>query len=152
VALMLALVPAAPAQAKKPLVATTFHVLDTTNTVVNGYMLGWVGEIDIDGDEVPDADIVWWLELENWVTTGQASHYPSIGEIWDSYPDGQVLLATEGRGTTTMTNTTWRANSVVTYARPGSVFDGWQGRNVHESGQFDVTEFPWTGTSIFRLN
>ena len=59
-------------------------MLGTTNTVVDGYMLGWVGEIDIDDDGVPDADIVWWLELETWVFAGEASHYSSIGRIYDS--------------------------------------------------------------------
>lgn len=148
--LILTLVPMASAQAEKPMDATTTHVLDTTNTVVDGWMLGWVGEIDVDGDGVADYDIVWWLELDTWTFTGKASHYANIGQIWDTYPTGEILLVSEGHGKTTMPNTSWVSNGVVTYAE--GFFAGWEGRRVHESGRFDTTVFPFVGESIFRLN
>jgi len=151
-ALTVALLPAAPALAKKPLQAETEHTLDLTNTVVDGYLLAWVGTID--GDI--DGHIEWWIELATWTAVtnpdspAQASHYTMKTVIYDE-PGGTLILETLENGTTTMANTSWRANGVVTYADP-ILFPGWDGRKVHERGHFSVDVFPWEGTSTFRLN
>lgn len=152
-ALTVAVLPAAPALAKNPLQAETVHTLDTTNTVVDGYLLAWVGTID--GDI--EGCIEWWIELATWTAVTnpdsptQASHYMMKTRIYDEC-GGTLILETFERGTTTMANSpTWRANGVVTYADE-ALFPGWEGRQVHESGNFSVDVFPWEGTSTFRLN
>ena len=130
--LVLALIPAGTALAKEPGGGTTT----------------WVGEIDVNGDEVGDYDIVWWIELgPTWRTAGKASHYWMITEIWDG---NTKLLATWEHGTTTSPNSTWRANGVVTEAY--GVYSDWLGRNVHESGHFWLTAAGLAGESDFRLN
>jgi hypothetical protein len=151
-ALTMALLPAAPALAKKPLRAETTHTLDITNTVVDGYLLAWVGSID--GDI--NGCIEWWIELATWTAVtnpdspSQASHYTMKTRIYDEC-GGTLILETLERGTTTMANTSWRANGVVTYADP-TLFPGWDGRRAHERGRFSIDVFPWEGTSTFRLN
>ncbi len=152
-ALTVALLPAAPALANKPLQGETTHTLDLTNTVVDGYLLAWVGTID--GDI--DGCIEWWIELATWTnitkpdSPAQASHYTMETRIYDEC-GGTLILETLERGTTTMANSpSWRANGVVTYADE-ALFPGWEGRRVHERGHFSVDVFPWEGTSTFRLN
>jgi hypothetical protein len=150
-ALIVALLPAAPALAKEPLQAETTHTLDTTQ-VVDGYLLAWAGSID--GDIV--GHIEWWIELATWTAVtnpdspAQATHYTQKVLIYDER-GGTLILQTLESGTTTMANTSWRANGVVTYADP-ILFPGWEGRRVHESGRFSVDVFPWEGTSTFRIN
>ena len=151
-ALVMALLPAAPALAKKPLKADTTYTLDTTNTVVDGHLMAWTGTItgDIEGY------IEWWIELATWTNVTdpdsprQASHYTMKTLIYDER-GGTLILQTLESGTTTMANTSWRTNGVVTYADP-DLFPGWDGRKVHESGTFSIDVFPWEGTSGFRLN
>jgi hypothetical protein len=147
------LLSAGSAVAKGPLQAETGHTLDITNTVDDGYLLAWVGTID--GDI--DGCVEWWVELATWTAVtkpdspSQASHYTMKTLIYDDECGETLILETLERGTTTMANTSWRANGVVTYADP-DLFPGWNGRQVHERGQFSVDVFPWTGTSTFRLN
>ncbi|MCL1587317.1 MAG: hypothetical protein M3092_02780 [Actinomycetia bacterium] len=151
-ALTVALLPAAPALAKNPLQAETEYTLDLTNTVVDGYLLAWVGTID--GDI--EGCIEWWIELATWTnitkpdSPAQAGHYTMKTLIYDEC-GGTLILETRESGTTTMANTSWRTNGVVTYADP-ILFPDWDGRRVHEGGRFSVDVFPWEGTSAFRLN
>jgi hypothetical protein len=149
--LVFALIPAGTALAKKPAGGETTHSFDGTpgTGAYDGFLQAWVGEIDVDGDEDGDYDIVWWIKLgENWRETGKASHYWMVTEIWDG---DTKILATWEHGTTTSPNTSWRANGVVTYAT--DYFDGWEGRRVHESGNFWVDPIDGlVGESIFRLN
>jgi hypothetical protein len=158
-ALTVALLPAAPALAKKPLRAETEHTLQPPGTIdAEGYMLAWMGTID--GDI--EGCIEWWIELATWTNVtkpdspAQASHYTEKTLIYDEC-GGTLILETLERGITTMANTSWRANGVVTYADE-NLFPGWEGRRLHESGQFEMEfdnlGFPaWAeGTSIFRLN
>ena len=150
-ALVMALLPAAPALAKEPLQAETTHTLSDLYEV-DGFLLGWTGTIegDINGY------IEWWFEAATWTfltkpdSPAQASHYTHKVLIYDE-PGGTLILETLENGTTTMANTTWRANGVVTYADP-ILFPGWEGRKVHESGSFSIAVLPWEGTSSFRLN
>ena len=162
-ALALTLLSAIPAHAKKPFRAATTHEQPIGPIFDGVYLLGWVGEIH--GDEI-NGCIEWWIDVTTWKnspfapTPAQASHYTEKVEIYDSpWVSGQqqcvggeddLLLRTLGQGTTTMANTTWRANGVVIAAN--GVYEDWLGRRVHESGQFDVTTTPWEGTSLFRLN
>lgn len=155
-ALALVMLSAVPAHAKEPLRAETTH--EFVGLVEFPYMLGWTGEItgDIDGC------IEWWFDLRTWTpadpeSPAQASHYEMVVTIYDSTwesgqqrCEGELLLETLERGTTTMANTTWRANGVVTTAN--GAFSHWLGRQVHESGEFVATVDPWTGTSLFRIN
>jgi hypothetical protein len=158
-ALALTLLSAVPAHAKEPLRAETTHQQPVTVQVEGDFMLGWIGGID---GEI-NGCIEWWIDLTTWKnspfapTPAQASHYTEKVEIYDStwvsgqqQCEGALLLRTLGQGTTTMANTTWRANGVVVKAN--GAFSHWLGRQVHESGQFDVTTTPWEGTSLFRIN
>jgi hypothetical protein len=164
-ALALTLLSAVPAHAKEPLRATTTHEQPIGPVMDFPYLLGWVGGIhdDIDGC------IEWWIDVRTWTAwpyilaelpPPNATHYTEKVEIYNTpWVPGQqqcvggeadLLLRTLGQGTTTMANTTWRANGVVVKAN--GAFSHWLGRRVHESGQFDVTTTPWAGTSLFRIN
>ena len=158
-----ALAPAGPALAQGPLRADTEHVLVVPPVFDGVYMLAWQGTIkgDITGC------IQWWIDTTRWTSfpapknPAQASHYTGSkglvfeGECGDS---GVILeFLGHGRGTTTMANMSWRANSVVVYADP-DLFPDWEGRRVHENGTFDMAfdedgnPVSATGTSTFRIN
>lgn len=153
-AVALALLPAGLAQAKSPqLKVTTFHTPGTE--FAYPYLEAWEGPVsgDIDGW------IEWWIDVESWTAWDEilaeeplpnASHYTVIARIYE-YEDGPLLLETLEHGTTTLANTTWRANGVVTKA--SQEFASWIGRNVHESGEFTMGPMgPVEGTSDFRIN
>jgi hypothetical protein len=152
--LLLALLPAGLAQAKAPLQGTSAHTPGTD--FVYPYLEAWEGPID--GDI--EGWIEWWIDVETWTawpyilageTSPNASHYTMKVKIYDS-EGGSLLVETLERGTTTLANTTWRANGVVTYADE-TLFPGWEGRRVHESGHFIMgATGPLEGTSTFRLN
>ena len=159
-ALTVALLPAGTALAQKPLRADTGHDLVVPPVFDGDYMLAWEGSItgDIEGC------IQWWMDTTTWTSfpvpknPAQASHYTVKTLIYDGgCDDGDLILETLGRGTTTMANMSWRANGVVVFADP-DLFPGWEGRSVHQRGTFDMEfhklGFPiWgEGTSTFRLN
>lgn len=153
-ALLLALLPAGMALAKAPLRSTTDHT-PGTGGLEYPLLNAWEGTIsgDIDGT------IEWWIDVTTWTAwpyilarepLPNASHYTMVVKIYDG--DEHLIMETMEHGTTTTANTTWRANGVVTYADPG-LFPGWQGRRVHESGDFIMGENgPVSGTSLFRVN
>jgi hypothetical protein len=153
-AVLLALLPASLALANAPSQSTTTHTPGTG--FVYPYLEVWEGPIegDIDGW------IEWWIDVETWTAwpyivalepPPNASHYTMVVKIYDS-EGGTLILETLEHGTTTMANTTWRANGTVTYADE-TVFPGWEGRRVHESGTFTMGPTgPVEGTSIFRIN
>lgn len=136
------------AHAKAPLQATTIHTL-AMNAEDGAYVLAWTGTIsgDISGT------IEWWIDTTTWTamlnpdSPAQASHYTMKTKV---YSGDLLILETLEDGTTTMANQTWRANGVVTYADE-ELFPGWEGRRVHERGEFYLT-VPWTGNSTFRVN
>jgi hypothetical protein len=157
----LALVPAGLAQAKAPLRGETDH---WPGTCFEGpYLQAWEGTISV-GDF--DGWIEWWIDVETWTAWDEltdpaqpplpnASHYTMKVLIYDDEPetcaDSNPVLATLEHGTTTLANTTWRANGVVTEAN--GFFSGWDGRRVHESGEFIMGPTgPVSGVSIFRIN
>lgn len=143
-------IPVGMAQAKAPVRADTTHVLVVPPVMDGDYMLAWQG--DITGDIV--GTVQWWIDTTTWTTMlkpdspAQASHYSAKTVIMDG--NGDVLIETLERGTTTMANETWRANGTVTIAN--GEFAHLLGRRVHEQGTFSTDVFPWTGTSTFRIN
>ena len=153
-AVLLALLPVGLAQAMAPLRSTTDHTPGTSG-FDGPYLEVWEGTIsgDIEGQ------IEWWIDVRTWTAwpyiiaeepLPNASHYTMVVKIYD--PNGTLVMETLEHGTTTSANTTWRANGVVTYADP-ELFPGWEGRRVHESGDFIMgANGPESGTSIFRLN
>ncbi len=153
-ALLLALLPAGLAQAKAPLRSETTHTPGTE--FVPPYLQAWEGPIsgDINGW------IEWWIDVETWtawpyILAGDpppnVSHYTMKVKVYDR-DGGTLILETLERGTTTMANTSWRANGTVIYAHPG-LFPGWEGRRVHEKGRFVVgVGGPESGWSSFRVN
>ena len=159
-ALTVALVPAGPALAQGPLRADTEHELVVPPVFDGVYMLAWQGTItgDINGC------IQWWIDTTTWTSfpvpknPAQASHYTGKGLVFEGEcGDSGVILEFlgHGRGTTTMANMSWRANSVVVNS---TQFPDWVGRRVHEKGTFDMTfdedgnPASATGTSTFRVN
>ena len=153
---MLALLPAGLAQAKSQVRGTTAHTPGTSGFEgpLSPYLETWEGTIsgDIEGR------IEWWIDVRTWTAwpyilaeepLPNATHYTQKVKIYDA--EGLVLETLE-HGTTTLANTTWRANGVVTFARKGSNFDGWEGRRVHESGDFIMgPDGPVSGMSLFRI-
>ncbi len=159
-ALTLATAMAIPAGAAKPgplLQGTTSH---TPGSDFNyPYLEAWEGPITI-GDF--NGWIEWWINVETWTAwpyvtaepplpPPNASHYEMMVLIFAEEGDGDPILVTMEHGTTTLANTTWRANGWVETA--SGYFSGWEGRRVHESGEFVMgPTAPVSGTSIFRIN
>jgi hypothetical protein len=154
----LALLPAGSASATDTmsLEATTTHVQVVEPVFeADRYLLAWQGQIsgDINGY------VEWWIDTENWslwpdilnpdIPLDPVSTYIQIVRIYD-VKGGTLLLETMERGETTMTTFTWGANGTVAYADP-TLYPGWEGQGVQETGMFDASTVPWTGTSTFRL-
>ena len=161
-AVVLALLPAGQLQAKAPqLKAETTHTPGAQFEFP--YLQGWAGTFT-EGPFPGGSTIEWWFDVTTWTAWDEltdptapplpnASQYTMIVRIYDSAnPETRtLLLETLEHGTTTLANTTWRANGVVTEAYGD--FSGWVGRSVHERGEFIMgPEGPVSGTSSFRIN
>jgi len=113
-----------------------------------GRLLCWEGEIQGDIEGV----ILWWFDMDYFVSMGQVSHWVDRWEIWD----GEVLLlAGDEEGTTTAPpgkDGIWGGNGIVTEA--SEEFEDWIGRPMHDGGHFTWDEFgaPEHGTGTFRVN
>ena len=155
-AMILALLPAGPAQAAGALEAETSHTLVSPPVFEDDrYMLSWHGEIsgDVNGY------IQWWIDTWNWTAWPDIldpelppkpeSHYLELVRIYDE-EGGTLLLEALNRGKTSMTTMTWWANGTVTYADP-DLFPGLTGQGVLESGVFDFATAPPSGTSTFSV-
>jgi hypothetical protein len=137
-ALILSLVPAG--MAKKPA-----PKLDCT--IEYWWMPGWAGIIsgDIEGVAIwPGGPMRF---------AGQTSHYGGGFEIYDY--DGNLLLAGEGAGSTTVRhgkNSVWRSSGTVTDACED--MEDWIGRRVYQDGHFtwEAPGVPEHGTGTFRVN
>ena len=140
-ALILALVPAGMAKKPAPTLACTIDYV-------------WAGD---HWDGTISGDIVGVIE---WPPgsgppmrfAGQTSHYGGAFEI---YVSGELVLAGEGAGSTTVRhgkNSNWRTNGIVTYAGPG--FEDWIDRRVHQEGTFTwaAPGVPLDGSGTFRVN
>lgn len=157
---VMVLLPAGPVDADRPLESETSHTPGTE--FVYPMLEGWEGPITGGVVDLLEDDgtgwIEWWFDVETWtawpyVSNGElppnASHYRQQVRIYD-HEGGELLLVTEEHGTTTLANTSWRANGEVVHCDqlPELV-----GRTVHESGRFTIGPFgPEYGESIFRLN
>ena len=147
---LLVALPVGGAHADAPVRGVTSHDLVVPPVFDGDYMLAWQGQIsgDINGT------IEWWIDTTTWTamlkpdSPAQAAHYSMKTVIRDC--GGNLLIETLERGTTTMANTTWRANGVITVANGD--FAHLLGRQVHERGEFRTDVFPFTGTSSFRIN
>jgi hypothetical protein len=152
-ALAVAVLPGGLAHADSPLRASTTHTLDGYTPGEGdpyfGYMRGWVGEIDFDFDGDVDGNIVWWIELATWDVGETSSSYAFRTEIWDSYPDGNLLLATAEHGRTSLTKSNWHGGGVIVEVAPDWEYAHLLGHGVTQRGTFTTAVFPWEGTSIF---
>ena len=132
---------------------TTYDFVGNVFDPVKG-LLVWEGPITGDFDGC----IQWW-STEEPTSTGQASHYDNVWEIWDESEtcDGTLLLTGTESGTTTVRhfkNSIWRANGVVTGPEGSELI----GRRVHDGGTIDEWDFtgempaPVEGKGVFRVN
>lgn len=154
-ALVLALLPAAPAQATGSLEATTSHTLVAPPVFENDrWMLAWQGEItgDVDGY------IEWWIDTQNWtqwdnivnnLPQDPIGYYIEKVRVYDA-PGGTLLLEAISRGETNLMTMSWWANGEIVFADP-TLFPGVVGRGLLETGMFDLTTMPPSGTSTFEI-
>ncbi len=156
-AAVMALMPTGLAEGKRPLQSDTTHTPGTE--FVYPYLQTWEGPIT--GGLIDEGEtgwIEWWTDVETWTAwpylvaeapLPNATHYEYEVRIYTE-KGGDLILKAASHGTTTLANTTWRANGVVVEApdHPDLV-----GRRVHESGRFLMgPEGPISGNSIFRIN
>jgi len=148
--------------AKKPapsLTCTTtydFVGADDPPTVDDeGRLLCWVGEIHGDIEGV----ILWWFDMDYFVSTGQVSHWIDRWEIFDDEAnpfEDLPLLAGDEEGTTTAPpgkDGIWRGNGIVTDA--SEEFEDWIGRPMHDGGSvtWEIPGvLPLDGEGTFRIN
>ena len=120
-------------------------------TDAEGRLLCWDGEIHGDIEGV----ILWWFDMDCFVSTGKVSHYVARWEIFDDEAN-PPLLAGESAGTTTKPpgkDGIWRGNGIVTEA--SQEFEDWIGRQVYEGGSVTWVipgVLPLDGEGIFRVN
>ena len=141
-ALLLALVPAGMALAKKP-------APKLACTIEYWWMPGWAGTISGDIEGL----IAWPMGATPPKFVGQTSHYE--GRFIISSFSGEFILAGEGAGSTTIRhgkNSIWRTSGTVTDAGEG--WEDWIGRRVYQEGQFTwaAPGVPEHGTGTFRVN
>ncbi len=143
-------------EAKKPapsLTGTTEYdfvgAADPPIVDAEGRLLCWEGTISGDIEGV----ILWWFDMDYFVSTGQVSHWVDRWEIWD----GEVLLlAGDEAGTTTAPpgkDGVWRGNGIVTEA--SEEFEDWIGRPVHDGGSvtWEIPGvLPLNGEGTFSIN
>ncbi len=117
-------------------------------TIEYVWMPGWEGTIsgDIDGH------IVWPPGSEPMRFAGQTSHYGGAFEI---YVSGELVLAGEGAGSTTVRHgrdSIWRTSGTVTYACED--LEDWIGRRVYQDGHFTwaAPGVPLEGYGTLRIN
>lgn len=152
-ALILALVPAGIAQAKKPAPTLACTI---TYDFVGHYgifddeerLLVWHGEIHEDIEGV----ILWWFVLEGGPTIPDTAHVSFYEARWEILDGDDLLLAGDSSGTTAKppgTDSIWRGNGIVTEAY--GEFEDWNGRQTYEGGNVNW-DFPYSGEGIFRIN
>ena len=115
-----------------------------------GRTLAWKGTVSGDINGV----VKWYMDLNNMLYTGQASHYKDRFEIWDAAEENLLLAGDEAGSTTArhMKNSNWRTNGIVTDAAPG--YEDWIGRHNHAEGHFTwaAPGLPDHGYGTFRIN
>jgi len=173
-AFTLALVPAIPAQAKKPLTGTADAEFNLLWPGPQLEIPDWVGTITIDGTEYGIA--FFWIGTGKAfeVGRGMASFFQEVWRIYDwvelhtevvddevnqwlEY--GEIFLWGYDTGVVSLQNSKYRMNGNVEEAFGD--FAVWQGRNVHVSGIMEWQEIetpegpviaPHYAPGIFRIN
>jgi len=167
-AFTLALVPAIPAQAKKPLTGTADVEFNLLWPGPQLEIPDWVGTITIDGTEYGIA--FFWIATGKAfeVGRGMASFFQEVWRIYDwmtfdfetqELDYGQILLWGYDTGVVSLQNSKYRMNGNVEEAIGD--FAVWQGRNVHISGIIEWQEIetpegpviaPHYAPGTFRIN
>ena len=154
--LILMLLPAGIAQAKKPLALATEYsfVGHLGDTDAEGRTRAWAGSVS--GDFT--GSIEWWMFVEDMKFSGQVNHFADGRWVIYDSAGVKVLEGVDFGSTTNRPGKTgvWRANGTVTYANPDfpELYD-WLGRQVHEGGEFEWVipgVFPSHGWGTFRIN
>ena len=145
--LILVLLPAGSAQAKKPLDGSTSYTFMGLSGILDGEGRPLIWEGPITGEI---AGTIRWYAASEMHYTGQASHYDVVWEIVDA--GDNVILAGEDSGSTTARhgkNSNWRTNGIVTVA--SDPYSEWLGRHVHMGGNFTwvMPGLPEQGTGYF---
>jgi len=134
-AFVVALVPALPARAKKPLRGTMeLFFTGPANPVWTGTISG-----DINGDM--------YFHNTGSKDVGQAHHFWEIWEIWDG---DDLLLRGIDEGVVSWKNSKYRMNGEVTEASPE--WENLIGRKVHMNGSITFVDgVPATAPGTFRV-
>ena len=129
---------------------------DPPTVDAEGRVLCWKGPISGDIEGV----ILWWFDMDRFVTTGQVSHWVNRWEIWSGDPLENpeavvLLLAGDEAGTTTAPpgeDGFWWGKGIVTEA--SAEFEVWIGRQMYDGGNFTwaAPGLPDCGEGTFRIN
>jgi len=131
---------------------------DPPTVDAEGRVLCWKGSISGDIEGV----ILWWFDMDRFVSTGQVSHWVDRWEIWSGDPlapenleDVVLLLAGDEEGTTTAPpgeDGVWWGKGIVTEA--SAEFEDWIGRQMYDGGNFTwaAPGLPDCGEGTFRIN
>ena len=122
---------------------------DPPTVDAEGRVLCWDGEIHGDIEGV----ILWWFDMDHFVSIGQVSYYVARWEIYDLADN--LILAGDSAGTTAVPpgkDGIWRGKGIVTEASAG--FEDWIGRPLYEGGNvtWAAPGLPDCGEGIFRIN
>ncbi|UCD40506.1 MAG: SgcJ/EcaC family oxidoreductase, partial [Candidatus Bathyarchaeota archaeon] len=137
--------------------AYDFFGADDPPTVdAEGRVLCWKGSISGDIEGV----ILWWFDMDRFVTIGQVSHWVDRWEIWSDDPlenpeEAVLLLAGDEAGTTTAPpgeDGFWWGKGIVTEA--SAEFEDWIGRQMYDGGNvtWAAPGLPDCGEGTFRIN
>ena len=155
-AITLAIILVAPAQAKKPLVGTMDLTFNLAWSGPSETVPEWEGTITI-GDDV------YFMKFFNIGTGKQGDQDPGMtlhfGEIWKIWDGDTLILQGTDEGVVSLANNKYRMNGVVTEACGD--FAIWEGRNVHMSGYITWQNLgteenpimaPEYAPGVFRIN
>jgi hypothetical protein len=149
-AITLAIILVAPAQAKKPLIGIMDLEFNLAWSGPSTTIPEWEGTITFDGIVFYD------MKFFNIGTGKEGDQDPGktlhFGEIWKIWDDGALILQGTDEGVVSLVNSKYRMNGVVEDA--SGPFAGWEGRNVHMSGIIEWYPFgaPHFAPGVFRIN
>ena len=133
-----------------------FGADDPPTVDAEGRVLCWKGPISGDIEGV----ILWWFDMDRFVSAGQVSHWVNRWEIWSGDPlenpeEAVLLMAGDEAGTTTAPpgeDGFWWGKGIVTEA--SAEFEDWIGRQMYDGGNFTwaAPGLPDCGEGTFRIN
>jgi len=133
-----------------------FGADDPPTVDAEGRVLCWKGPISGDIEGV----MLWWFDMDRFVTIGQVSHWVDRWEIWSDDPlenpeAAVLLLAGDEAGTTTAPpgeDGFWWGKGIVTEA--STEFEVWIGRQMYDGGnvKWAAPGLPDCGEGTFRIN